>query len=353
MAWNVVIAGGGFGGATVAQTPRADAAEAVGAAAARERRQFPALYAVPARGRRRAARAAPRRDAASGDPASNVPPARRRHRARPGGADRRAANPRGRDRAAPLRPVRSRSRLGLPHRSGSRSGRACDRLQEPGRRDLASEPRGRDLEEANATEDAARGSGCSRTSSSAAAMPASRRWPSSRTSRRTRWSPIRAPGYTGCAGSSSRPPAASCRRSTRTRRLRRPGAPRAGHRGPARNDARERRCRQRHALDRRDGVHADGRLDAGFAPIPASGTSRCHSTSAAGCRSTIASPSTACRASGRWATARRSPTPTTATSPRRRAVRDPPGQGRRRQCRRGARRGRAPPATATRARPPS
>ena len=53
MAWNVVIAGGGFGG-TLRPPARAAAAEAVGAADPRQRRQLPALHAVPAGGGGRA-----------------------------------------------------------------------------------------------------------------------------------------------------------------------------------------------------------------------------------------------------------------------------------------------------------
>ena len=55
---------------------------------------------------------------------------------------------------------------------------------------------------------------CSPTSSSAAATPASRRSPSCRTSPPTRWTATRAPACTGCAGSWSRQPTGSCRRST-------------------------------------------------------------------------------------------------------------------------------------------
>ena len=65
--------------------------------------------------------------------------------------------------------------------------RARDRVQEPRRRDLASQPRGRDArggERDRGPGAAARS--CSPTCSSAAATPGSRRWPSCRTSRPTR-----------------------------------------------------------------------------------------------------------------------------------------------------------------------
>ena len=50
----------------------------------------------------------------------------------------------GRDRAASLRPAAARARLGLAGAAGPRPRRARDRLQEPRRRDLAAQPRDRD-----------------------------------------------------------------------------------------------------------------------------------------------------------------------------------------------------------------
>ena len=77
MAWNVVIAGGGFGGAMAArELERIDAA-AVGAADARQRRQLHALHAVPAGGGGGDAGAAARGHAAARDPRAHLPAARR------------------------------------------------------------------------------------------------------------------------------------------------------------------------------------------------------------------------------------------------------------------------------------
>ena len=62
----------------------------------------------------------------------------------PEGAHRRDLDPRGRGRDDPLRPVPGRGGLGLPLASGARARPARDRLQEPRRRDLAPQPRDRD-----------------------------------------------------------------------------------------------------------------------------------------------------------------------------------------------------------------
>ena len=94
--------------------------------------------------------------------------------------------------------------------------RARDRLQEPRRRDLASKPRDRDARAGERRPRTRRGArSCSPTSSSAAATRASRRWPSFRTSPPTRWIATRARACTGCAGSWSRRWTASCPRSPR------------------------------------------------------------------------------------------------------------------------------------------
>ena len=78
MAWNVVIAGGGFGGRDGGAGAGADDAEAVGAADPRQRRQLHALHAVPAGGGGRDAGAAPRGHAAARDPQAHLPAARAR-----------------------------------------------------------------------------------------------------------------------------------------------------------------------------------------------------------------------------------------------------------------------------------
>ena len=158
MAWNVVIAGGGFAGSTVRARARAAAADAVGAAVARQRRQLHALHAVPARGRgrhcwsratssRRCARSSNRTYLRLGAV----------DRPRPRRPDGRAAQPRGRDRAAPLRPARrSRSaRSRGPCRSPASTEHAI------GFKSLADAIWLRNhvvetLEKANATEDPAR-----------------------------------------------------------------------------------------------------------------------------------------------------------------------------------------------------
>ena len=105
--------------------------------------------------------------------------------------------------------------------------RARDRLQEPRRRDLAAKPR-RSRRSSRRTRPRIRRAArsCSPTSSSAAATRASRRSPSSRTSPPTRWTATRGRACTGCAGSWSRRPTGCCPRcrptspTTRSRELR-------------------------------------------------------------------------------------------------------------------------------------
>ncbi len=90
-----------------------------------------------------------------------------------------------------------------------------DRLQEPRRRDLAAQPRDRDA----GARQLDRGPRAARAAADLRLRRrrlrrASRRWPSCRTSPPTRWSAIRAPACTACAGSWSRRPTACCPRST-------------------------------------------------------------------------------------------------------------------------------------------
>ena len=207
MAWNVVIAGGGFGGVVGGARARAAAAEAVGPPDPRQRRQLPALHAVPARGGRRHAGAAARGHAAARHPPAHRPAPRRDHRPRPGGAHGRAARPTT-ARSSTLRYDQLLVALGSVSRSLPIPGldRARDRLQEPRRRDLAAQPR-RSRRSSRRTRPRTRRAArsCSPTSSSAAATPGSRRSPSSRTSPPTRWTATRGRGCTGCAGSWSRP----------------------------------------------------------------------------------------------------------------------------------------------------
>ena len=144
MAWNVVIAGGGFGGAAAARELEKADAEAVGAAEPRQRRQLHALHAVPAGGGGGDAGAAARGDAAAGHPQADLSAARRDRRPRPRGEDGAAASHDGDDETLPydqlLLALGSVSRtLPIPG-----SGRARDRLQGPRRRDLAAQPRDRD-----------------------------------------------------------------------------------------------------------------------------------------------------------------------------------------------------------------
>ena len=105
MAWNVVIAGGGFGGDVGGARARAPAPAAVRSPGPRQRRQLPALHAVPSRGGGGDSGAAPRRDAAARHPAAHLPAARRGDRPRPGDAHRSSSRPTRARTRAPVRPA--------------------------------------------------------------------------------------------------------------------------------------------------------------------------------------------------------------------------------------------------------
>ena len=215
MAWNVVIAGGGFGGATAARELERIDAEAVGAADAGQRRQLHALHAVPARGGGGDAGAAARGHAAARDPQAHLPAAGRDRRPRPRRPHGRAAQPRRRDRGAALRPAAARARLGLAGAAGPRPRRARDRLQEPRRRDLAAQPRDRDARgrQRDRGPGPPRGAAHLRLRRRRLRRPrGARRAPGLR--RRRDRAATRAPACTGCAGSWSRRPTGSCPRST-------------------------------------------------------------------------------------------------------------------------------------------
>ena len=265
MAWNVVIAGGGFGGRVRRARARAPAAEAVGAPDARQRRQLPALHAVPARGGGGDAGAAPRGHAAARHPQAHLPAARR---GRPPTTRRRArsscATHEGE--VEELRYDQLLLALGSVSRLLPVPGldRARDRLQEPRRRDLAAKPRrsrrSRPRTRAR-TRRAARS--CSPTSSSAAATPASRRSPSCRTSPPTRWTRYPRARLHGMrwilVEATDRVLPEIDRRPRRVRGAR---AARARDRHPPRHAARGGRAADaRAALDRRADPDPDGRLD--------------------------------------------------------------------------------------------
>ena len=198
-------------------------------------------------------------------------------------------HPRGRGRGAPLRPAPARARLGLAAAAGAGprpSTRSASRAS-PTRSGCATTSSRRSRRRTPPrTRRAARS--CSPTSSSAAATPASRRSPSCRTSPPTRWTATRAPGCTGCAGSSSRPPTGCCPRSTAEladyalRELRGRGIDiRLG------TTLEEVDREQRHALDRRDASRPGPSSGPPASPrTRACATSACRSTSAAGSRST-------------------------------------------------------------------
>ena len=144
MAWNVVIAGGGFGGAAAArELERVLPKQSARLLMANETQLRP-LHAVPAGGRGRDAGAAARGDAAAGHPQADLPAARLDRRPRPGGEDRRAAGQIRPDRDAALRPAAAQPRLGLAGAADPRPLRARGRLQVARRRDLPAQPRGRD-----------------------------------------------------------------------------------------------------------------------------------------------------------------------------------------------------------------
>ena len=142
MAWNVVIAGGGFGGATCArelekllptQSARMTLVNDVNFVL-----YTPFLPEAAAGTLEPRHVVTPLREVLDRTTCDSAPSP-----ARPRCPDRRAADPRGRERGAPLRPARDLGRLGLADAAGSGSGPARDRVQEPRRRDLAAQPRDR------------------------------------------------------------------------------------------------------------------------------------------------------------------------------------------------------------------
>ena len=262
MAWNVVIAGGGFGGAAAArELERAMPRQSARLVLVNET-NF-ALYTpfLP--------------EAAAGtlEPRHVVTPLRdilKRTYLRlgsivghdPEAQDGRAAGQVRRDGDAALRPAAALARLGLAGAAGARAGRARGRLQEPRRRDLPAQPRRRD----------ARGS--QRDRGPGAARPAA--------DLRLRRRRLRRPGGAGRAAGLRRrrdgelPAGAPARDALGAGRGDRPGAagdrPAAGrvraaraarprHRHPPGDDAGGGRARQRPPLQRRDAADQDRRLD--------------------------------------------------------------------------------------------
>ena len=257
---------------------------------ARQRRQLPALHAVPAGGRGRHARAAPRRHAAARRARADAPAARRRDRPR-----RRAPRP---SRCATRR-APSTSFTTTSWSSRSDRSRGCCRSPGLGEhaigfKSLADAIWLRNhviqcLELADATEDPRVARSCSRSCSWAAATPGSRRSPSYRTSRPRRWSSTRARACTACAGSWSRRRTACCPRSTRELAdYAAAGAAQPRHRHPARDDARGGdRAPRRGSRPARRSPPARSSGPPASSPHPAAATSGCRSTSAAGSWSTI------------------------------------------------------------------
>ena len=244
--------------------------QAVGAADAGQRRQLHALHAVPAGGGGGDAGAAPRGDAAARHPQAHLPAARLDRRPRPRGARRSSCGPRRRGRAASLRPAAARARLGLAGRCrcpASPSTRSASRAS-PTRSGCATTWSRRSRRPTRPrTRPAA--TSCSPTSSSAAATPASRRWPSCRTSPPTRWRATRAPACTGCAGSWSRRPTGSCRRSTPSSPTTRCASCAAAASTSASSTTLEEvGRRQRPPLHRRDAADPHRRLDRRRRPAP-------------------------------------------------------------------------------------
>ena len=205
--WGIWRGGGGAG------VGEGDAA-AVGAADAGQRDQLHALHAVPAGGRGGDAGAAARGDAAAGHAQADLSAAGldrqpRSRGARPSSCARKSAR-------SSNFPTTSccwrwgRCRgccrcLGLPSmQSASRASPTRSSCATTWSRRWRKRTRQRTRLVATS---------CSPTSSSAAAMRGWRRWPSCRTSPRTRWRAIRGPACTGCAGSWSRRPTGCCRRS--------------------------------------------------------------------------------------------------------------------------------------------
>ena len=123
---------------------RARDAAPVGAARARQRRQLPALHAVPARGGGGDARAAPRRHPAARHAAAHLPAPRGGDRHDPAARTVEITTHEGETEEHALRPARARARLGVAAAAGPGPRRARDRVQEPRRRDLAAKPRHRD-----------------------------------------------------------------------------------------------------------------------------------------------------------------------------------------------------------------
>ena len=264
MAWDVVISGGGFGGLYAARTlertmPRQSARITLV-------NDVNFLLYTPFLPEAAAGMLEPRhvvtplRDVLDAD----APAPGRRDRARPGPAHGHAARPGGRRARAALRPPGGRARLGVA--GAARSPGSSEHAI--GFKSLADAIWLRNhviqsLEMADATDDPERRRGAADVRRSwAAATPASRRWPSCRTSPPRRSSRIPARACTGCAGSWSRRWTACCPRSTLALAdyaLR--AAARAGHRHPPRDDARGGHRHLGADLHRRDGRHAHRRLD--------------------------------------------------------------------------------------------
>ena len=155
MAWDIVIAGGGFGGYYAARTLEKHAAAAQRARHAGQRRELPALHAAAAGRGGRDAGAAPRRraaaraaeDAPTCGSAASPAPSRSATRCIVDSLDGRRAR-------AALRPADRRARLDLAHAADPRPGRARDRLQDAAGGDRAAQPRAVALEIAETVHDA-------------------------------------------------------------------------------------------------------------------------------------------------------------------------------------------------------
>ena len=322
MAWNVVIAGGGFAGATCAhelerllptQSARLTLVNDV---------NFMLYTPFLPEAAAGTAGAAPRRHAAARDPRPHLPAPRRGHRATtPPRAPSSCATHEGETEELRYDQLVALGRLGLADAAGpgprpsTRSGSRAS----PTRSGCAT-TWSRRSSMANATEDPQRRERAAHLRLRRRRLRrASRRWPSCRTSPPTRWTATRARGCTGCAGSSSRRATACCPRSTRRSPTTRcASCAAAGSRSGSGPRSRRSTADSARALDRRDGPDPDRRLDRRrrAAPEPRA-TSRCRSTSAAG--SSVDDHLRvrgAATASGRSATAPRSPTPA-AASPRR------------------------------------
>ena len=349
MAWNVVIAGGGFAGATLRAELERLLPKQSARLVARQRRQLPALHAVPARGRGGHARAAPRGHAAARHPQAHLPAARRGHRPRPGAPARSSCAPtRARSRSCATtsscsRSARSRGSLPVP---GPRPAR--DRLQEPRRRDLAAQPRDRDARggERDRGPRAPRGAAHLRLRRRRLRRARGARRAAGLRRRRDGRA-TRGRGCTGCAGSWSRRPTGCCPRSTpKLADYARRASSAAAASTSASAPASRRSSRRSATLSTGETIPTRTVVwTAGVAPHPSlAQLERAARRARPGRRSTSTCASRAWTASGRSATAPRSPTPSGGICAADRAARDPPGQGRRAQHRRRARRrrGRAP-----------